>query len=567
MPKHRVLALVSLLLLTACAANPPKPEESASPGTGQSELQPPASDNAEALYTYAQALEGKGQEQEAMAYYLQATQVDPEHLASHIALAQLYTKFKRTEEAKIAFENVLRLDRNHAFVAQYKEARLKFYSAMNIAQNEEYDKALKLLSEAPRNTPLDTEIEAKTKEWQDMLKGSSQVRQTQDLIEQASLLAYQGKYQQAIDLINTAPDASSNSSIQEKVKQWQQAMKSAPPPEAQVTPPPVGNKNMLFVVGDKVNLRQSPYLYAESLATLANGSSVELLLDKGYEADGYQWSKVKTADGKIGWVAANLLRNSLSAPPTTRPTPLPTQPDTRPDTTPAATYGTKYIKGNHVNVRRSPTTSGTLVTQAMDGASVIVLSERNLKADGYEWTKVKLGDGQIGWVASTFLRGPQAQPPATPPKQPVAQAPKVRVAYVTAQNVNLRAAPSTTAEVVTMVSAPEKVTLLDTKPVKQGNYVWQQIQTSSGKKGWLVTQFLGSAKPQAMASSVRHIRGDKVNIRKTPSLKAAVLITAEEGTAVTLVDSKAVKQEGYSWYKIKLADGRIGWVASDFIGR
>ncbi|PKL75029.1 MAG: hypothetical protein CVV27_17470 [Candidatus Melainabacteria bacterium HGW-Melainabacteria-1] len=582
-PAKPLLILAISLQLIGCAANQPKsddgqPQASAAP---VAELTPPSPDDAEGLYAYALKLGELGKDAEALSHYLQATQVNPEHLKAHIALAQLYTKGNRKDEARVAYENVLRLDRTHPFVAQYKEARLKYYSAQNIAQNEEYDKALKLLTEAPRGTPMDDEIAAKEKEWQGMMQSGSDIRRSQEIVEQASLLAYQGKYAEAIELIKTAPDADKNTTVQDKLQQWQKAMQSQPVPGESVAPPVVSNtRKQQYVQGDDVNLRQSPYLYAESLGTLKQGSAVEVLLDKGYEADGYQWSKVRTTDGKVGWVAANLLSGSLS-----RPTSPITQPSNRPPVQtsaapeqPTRTYGTRYVKSDNVNVRRSPALKGTLVTRVMDGAPVIVLSEDNIQADGYAWTKVKLSDGQIGWIAANFLRGPSQSPPAiaaTPqatatakpstPAQPVA-----RTAHVTGSDINVRSGPDLKSSVVTMVSTPTKVTLLGDKPVRQGSLVWQKVKLPGGKTGWITTAYLGSAKPGASAQTAnarRIIRGDNVNVRTDPSTGAKVLTRATEGTPVTLMSTTPVKKDGYSWYKIRLADGRIGWIASNFLGK
>lgn len=580
-PIYTVLAISFSLMLASCAAQQPAPDNNPQVApSAQVELAPPANDDAEALYAYAVKLEEQGKDADAVAYYLQATQVNPEHIKAQIALAQLYTKLSRAEEAKVAFENVLRLDRDHPFVAQYKEARLKYYSALNIAQNDEFDKALKLLNEAPRNTPLDAEIAAKEKEWQERLRGGSDVRKSQEIIEQASLLAYQGKYQEAMELIRTAPDASTNATVAEKLQQWEKAMQNQPQPNAMVTPPPVTTSGkMQYVQGNDVNLRQSPYLYAESLAALANGTSVEVLLDKGYEADGYQWTKVRTPDGKVGWIAANLLRGSLATTkPVTQATPLPLRPASAAPTTMALpSYGTRYINGDTVNIRRSPSTSGTLVTRATSGSPVILLSERSIAADGYQWSKVKLSDGQIGWVANDFLRVPTAKPPLNtrpPAAAPAAAKPATR--FVKGADVNVRSQPSTAGSLIKQVSAPAQVTLTGAAQVKKDGYTWQQVKLASGETGWIVTQFLATAKPVATkpaaaakpaASTRRYIRGDNVNIRTDASTASAVLIRATEGTPVTLMSATPVKQGGYSWYKIRLADGRLGWVAADFLGQ
>lgn len=605
MTNSKTLALRSLQLSLGIALSlqlmgcpdKPKPDDDPKPSASPvAEMKLPSPDNADELYAYGVHLEEQGKDKDAVTYYLQATQVNPEHLKAHIALAQLYTKFGRKDEARVAYENVLRLDRNHPFVAKYKEARLKYYSAQNIAQNEEYEKALKLLSEAPHGTPMDTEIASKEKEWKNLMKSGSDTHRSQELIEQASLLAYKGNYQQAIDLIKTAPDASTNPTITDKLAQWQKALQSGPLPETSVAPSANPNRKMQYIQGDDVNLRQSPYLYAESVGTLKHGAQVEVLLEKGYEADGYQWSKVRSEDGKVGWVAANLLSGSLVRPinPTPRPvtpTPRPVTPTPRPQTppvnptprpvtpspqtssTPAKNFGTRFVKGDNVNVRRSPSLSGSFLALAHEGAPVTLLSEHATLADGHSWAKIQLGNGQIGWVSTSFLRtatpAPAKPTPTTPVKPPPA-AP--RTAKVTGTNINVRSAPDTTAAVVTYVSAPTTVTLLKEAPVRKGAIVWQHVQLPGGKTGWIATQFIGSAKapgpaPSAAQSTRRFVRGDNVNIRSAPTTGSSIMLTATEGTAVTLVSTTPVLKEGHSWYKIKLIDGRIGWISGDFLGR
>lgn len=576
------LGLAVSLQLMGCP-DKPKPDDAQPSAAPISDVKPPSPDNADELYAYAVHLEEQGKDQDAITYYLQATQVNPEHLKAHIALAQLYTKFNRKDEARVAYENVLRLDRNHPFVAQYKEARLKYYSAQNIAQNEEYEKALKLLAEAPHGTPMDDEIATKQAEWQGLMKNGSDARNSQAIIEQASLLAYKGNYQQAIDLLKTAPDAGSNPTIGEKLQQWQKALQSTPVAETSVTPQ-TGNKKMQYIQGDDVNLRQSPYLYAESVGSLKHGSQVEVLLDKGYEADGYQWSKVRSEDGKVGWVAANLLTGTLTRPtPTARPTVMPTarptarptavppiQPTPRPQATSvpqAQNYGIRFIKGNNVNIRRSPSLTGSFLALGQDGTPVTLLADKTTLADGHNWAKIQLSNGQIGWVAASFLRNatpkPGPKPSATPPK-PAAP----RTATITGTGINVRTAPDLGAGIVANVSAPLKVTLTNDKPVTKGNLVWQRILLPGGKSGWIATQFLGSAKPTAQpASTRRFVRGDNINIRTAPTTSASVLLRATEGTAVTLLSPTPVKKDGYNWLKIRLINGKVGWIAADFLGQ
>lgn len=574
--KTLLAALVSTQMLSACAwfqqqdgGDQPQPQASAA-----LDIKEPSPDNADELYAYALRLEEQGQDSDAMGYYLQATQVNPEYLKAHIALAQLYTKYKRTDEAKIAYENVLRLDRNHPFVKSYKEARLKYYSALNIAQNEEYEKALKLLGEAPPNTPLDMEIQAMQQKWQDLLKEGSSDKKVQEISEQASLLAYQGKYAEAIELIKTAPGASDNTEIQDKINQWKKVMTNrGQEPEVSETPAPNTNLSAKtrYLNSNDVKLRQSPYLYAETLGELKRDQAVEVLLENGYEADGYQWSKIKTADGKTGWVAANQLRKSLTDP-APKSTPLPNQPDTNTESN-SAGFGTRYIKGNNVNIRRSPSTSGTRVTVAMNDAPVIVMSEKNISADGYSWVKVKLSDGQVGWVADNFLRAPtQVKPPSlnnndnnNTASENTAATPAKTMATINATNVNVRLKPSLQGKLLTRVSRPAQVELLPDGPVKAGGYTWQRIKLSNGTTGWMVTRYLSKSASQTTAARKRKITGDHINVRTSPGLSGSVVTRVSDGATVTLMSDSKVDKDGYSWVKIRLENGKLGWIADKFV--
>ncbi len=598
--KSALLALslaLSINMLGACAASQdPKPEESKPP---QQEAQAPLPkepdpQNAEELYAYAEALERQGQEEKALGYYVQTTQLNPDHLKAQIALAQLYVKFNRMDEAKVAYESILRLDREHAFVAQYKEARLKYYSALNIAQNEEYEKALQLVSQAPRNTPLDKEIDDSSQKWKALIDSRQEDKKADEILQQASLLAYKGKYKEAIELAQTAPNASTNSMVTSRVEQWTKAMQEQDKGVQPIGPnnqgsntasntstPSAPTGNTRLVNADQVNLRQSPYLYAESLSSLKRGAQVEILMDKAYESDGYQWSKVKTSDGTVGWIAANLLVGSLTAtPPVTPPTqPRNTPPSNNNSSSSSGTGESREIKSDDVNIRRSPSLSGTLVTRAMGGTTVQLLDPAPVKADGYQWMHIRLPDGQEGWVAANFLSSPrQVAPPAvkntpTPPAKP-SNAIKAGYAAVRGTDINVRSLPSTNGKIVGQISGPGQVKLLAKKPVKQGAHIWRAIQLNNGTQGWVVSQFLSTtsqtgpaAKPTPTPSRRRYIRGDRVNIRKEASTNSKIIALGVEGTSVTLLSDKFVKSQGLTWAKIRLSNGEIGWVATQFIGR
>jgi len=63
------------------------------------------------------------------------------------------------------------------------------------------------------------------------------------------------------------------------------------------------------VTADGVRMRSQPSISADVVVqNLGAGASVTELSDQVVEADGHQWRNVRTADGLVGWVAADLLQ-------------------------------------------------------------------------------------------------------------------------------------------------------------------------------------------------------------------------------------------------------------------
>lgn len=58
--------------------------------------------------------------------------------------------------------------------------------------------------------------------------------------------------------------------------------------------------------------------------------------------------------------------------------------------------------GAGLNLRAEPSTRGQVVTNAREGAVLTVL-EGPQEADGYNWWKVRTGDGKEGWGAARWL--------------------------------------------------------------------------------------------------------------------------------------------------------------------
>lgn len=100
-------------------------------------------------------------------------------------------------------------------------------------------------------------------------------------------------------------------------------------------------------------------------------------------------------------VAFSLLFVFACGAPAPPPVAAPATPPPPPPATARAAeervIGTVRVTASALNVRREATTDGDVITQVRRGTTLSVL------ANDDSWTKVRLANGEVGWVASRFV--------------------------------------------------------------------------------------------------------------------------------------------------------------------
>ena len=129
-------------------------------------------------------------------------------------------------------------------------------------------------------------------------------------------------------------------------------------------------------------------------------------------------------------------------------------------------------------------------------------------------------------------------------------------------SLNLRAEPSTEAEILDRLAFGEIVTLLE-GPRKEGGYSWWRVRNAEGIEGWSVErveteQTLQLALLQGENAFVITL-DEYLNVRANPSRDAELLFQLGDGERVTLLDEAPVVDGGFRWWHIQTADGRQGW--------
>lgn len=133
---------------------------------------------------------------------------------------------------------------------------------------------------------------------------------------------------------------------------------------------------------------------------------------------------------------------------------------------------------------------------------------------------------------------------------------------INANTLNVRSGASTKHQVVTKIKKGNKVTILDTKSG------WYKIKTANNKTGWVSGNYIKitssqSNKPSNPSVSKKEtgkvINANTLNVRSGASTKYSIVTKIKKNDTVEILEKKS------GWYKIKVSNGKTGWVSSKYI--
>ncbi len=301
-------------------------------------------------------------------------------------------------------------------------------------------------------------------------------------------------------------------------------------------------------------VRAGPSTGQRHVTSIERGTKVHIIGQSG------TWRNVKLASGTIGWMRRDLLEADMAKGQKLAGR-QPAQADrSRP---PKA-----FVKGDDVNVRKTPSTNSARTDQLDRGTTVWIIDTKS------QWRKVKYADGKGGWIADWLLKhpGPTTQtsnPPArsAPQPDPPAPAPEPPLesmyGWVVEPKANVRYGPGMQFDVKKQVTEGTKVTVLDV----EGH--WCKVRLGAEDYGWLAAwtlDFLGPGNrvfaengDEAVQVHVGWATGSATRVRAGPGTSHKRLATIPRGTEVVILDDKD------TWYQVALSNNTVGWISADLI--
>lgn len=218
------------------------------------------------------------------------------------------------------------------------------------------------------------------------------------------------------------------------------------------------------------------------------------------------------------------------------------------------TATTATIAGGTAIVYAAPTASSVVLSSLSAGSAVQVLSFDN------SWAEVIIGNGQVGYVMSTYINF-GAHVPSVPTVPPV-------MATVTVGDgpLNVHAAKSLSATVITQLATGSSVQL------SSYDSQWAEVILGAGRVGYVVTSYLNfGAKPSVTAephservntdsanATISTDNGGPLHMRTGASFEAPIIHTFANGSRVRVISQKE------AWYYAQ-AGSHTGYLDIEFI--
>ena len=203
------------------------------------------------------------------------------------------------------------------------------------------------------------------------------------------------------------------------------------------------------VTATVLNVRSGAGTSYSIVTKINKGNKVNIIESKN------GWYKIKTSNGKIGWVSGDYIKISTNSE------------SSNDNSTSSVTNKTGTVTATVLNVRSGAGTSYSVVTKINKGNKVDIIESKN------GWYKIKTSSGKIGWVSGDYLKIDNSTSVSSS-----------KTKTVTATVLNIRSGAGTNYSIVTKVNKGAKLTILESK---NG---WSKVKTASGKTGWASNDYL-----------------------------------------------------------------------------
>ena len=133
-------------------------------------------------------------------------------------------------------------------------------------------------------------------------------------------------------------------------------------------------------------------------------------------------------------------------------------------------------------------------------------------------------------------------------------------------NVNIRETKNTNSTILATLNTGDTLLRIEVANVAEGGYYWDKVVLADGRKGYVANTYIEKINDITNCND-SVIANTDVNLRNGPGTSnTSIITTLTNGQALTRIETgKYNGLDGYNWDRVKLSDGRQGYLVSSYI--
>ena len=229
--------------------------------------------------------------------------------------------------------------------------------------------------------------------------------------------------------------------------------------------------------------------------------------------------------------------------------------------------GSKVLAKNYINDGQDTLYLQKFDVDNSDGTLYYFQYMQNVSASVSEGAEVKNAYNQLGLLNSSieFIIPVYENMPQTACQEPIDASIVTQNVKVKGTGVSVRAGTGTTTSKVATVNTGDTLLRIEIAATMNSGYYWDKVILPNGTVGYIARTYLVETTDVKNCEETV-IANTTVNLRNGPGLnKTTIITTLVKGQALTRIQKGQYTLNGYVWDRVKLADGRQGYIVQDYI--
>ena len=230
--------------------------------------------------------------------------------------------------------------------------------------------------------------------------------------------------------------------------------------------------------------------------------------------------------------------------------------------------GAKVLAKNYINDGQDTLYLQKFDVDSSDGTLYYFQYMQNVSAALTEGTTVRKTYEELGLINSSieFIIPVYENMPNTPCEVPKDAGIVTQNIKVKGTGVSVRNGAGLSATKIATVNTGNTLLRIEIASSQNDGYYWDKVVLPNGTKGYMARNYIVET-PNITNCNDTVIANTSVNLRNGPGLDGTTIITTLiKGQMLTRIETGKYNLNGYVWDRVKLSDGRQGYIAQNYIG-